>query len=127
MELRGISEIIGQAKADGATWAVYRALRDLICAVCGGDIPEGEIFTRRAQDGQGLPILPVCRECVPFELLREGDRSSSLLKSLLGVDHKAASHGLLESDQQKGSKGDEIRQKFEQRLGPALQRMRRSR
>jgi hypothetical protein len=127
MDNRGISEIVGQAEVDGARCAIYRALRDLICAACGGDIVEGEIFTRRAQDVGGLPILPICDECAPFDSLKADDNDFSLLESLLGGDEKAASQGLTESDKKTGSRGDELRQKLEQRLGPVLRRMQRAR
>jgi hypothetical protein len=45
---KGISEIVGEAGgAGGSRVAVYRALRQLFCATCGGTIREGELFTRR--------------------------------------------------------------------------------
>lgn len=128
MERRGISEIVGQAEANGATCAVYRALRDLICAACAGDIFEGELFTRRASPfSQGLPILPICRKCLPFSLLSDESKSPSLLESLLEADgHKASSQGLDKGEGPTIRTNDGIRQKIEERLGPVLRRMRRA-
>ena len=45
---KGISEVAGEADgAGGSDVALYRALRQLFCAACGGTIREGGLFTRR--------------------------------------------------------------------------------
>src|ERR1043165_4101636 len=85
--MKSISEIVGHADSVGkSSFVVYRALRPLLCAVCGGVIEEGTMFTRRSLLGQGLRILPQCRKCAPFELRAKTEderHQSTLLKALL--------------------------------------------
>ena len=48
---KGISEIVAEAFGAGdAKVTVYRALRQLICAACGGTIPEGSLYQEELTD-----------------------------------------------------------------------------
>jgi RNase P subunit RPR2 len=117
---KGISEIAGEAPGVGELRVtIYRALRALICARCAETISEGELFTRRGLHAQGLPILPQCRKCVPFEMRAvEGSerQQSALLKSLLTPEPG--------QNEVRATKPDVMRETVERRLGPALQRSR---
>jgi hypothetical protein len=108
------SERAGEAALDsGGRAAVYRALLELTCSRCGGVIRGGELFTREAGTEGGLPLLRLCRGCVPF-----GARGG-LLEALLapeGGDAKSP-----------GPPAAEIREKALARLGPALAASRRRR
>ncbi len=120
---KSISEIVGTADSVGKSGVtVYRALRLLLCARCGTEIKEGEIFTRRTLAGSGLRILPQCQECAPFSL-RSGARDrSALIESLLAPSIEEALVSVREHEQP-----EKIAEAIEQRLGPALRRARRIR
>ncbi len=123
MTERAISEVIGYARlAGGGRGKVYRALRRLWCAPCGGVIEEGALFTRKSAGEEGLHILPQCGGCVPFSFSTHGHTGSELLGSLL------AQAGA-ESASKPPSRGRraETMKAVEARLGPALRRARRSR
>lgn len=119
---KGISEIAGEAFGAGdSRVTVYRALRQLICAACGGTIRDGELFTRRALPGQEIPVSSRCRKCAPFNFRTtpdDGQRRSPLLESLLTAppEYEAS-----ENQQLDAGAG---RETIERRLGPALQRSR---
>lgn len=118
---KGISEIVGEALGAGdARVTVYRALRQLICAACGGTIREGELFTRRALPGQELPVSSRCQKCTPFNFrtIADGQHRSPLLESLLTAppEHEVSENQKLDT----GVK----REAVERRLGPALRRCR---
>jgi hypothetical protein len=108
------SERAGEAVlAAGERAALYRALRELWCSRCGGVIREGELFTREVEPASGLPLVRLCRGCVPFS------RASGLLDTLLSPGSSeeprpAATHV-------------EAREKVLSRLGPALAAGRRKR
>lgn len=123
----GISKIVGEAllKSDKIQSA-YLALRQLLCARCGKVINEGDYFTRKLLPGVQIPISPRCQECVPFELrlFDEKEESSTtvkseLLKSLLESDDK-------KTDALPTKHDEEIEEKFLSRLGPALEKTRRT-
>ncbi len=81
---KGISEIVGEGEgAQGSSVTIYRALRQLFCAACGGTIREGDLFTRRALPQQRLPILPRCGGCEPFTPRGAAPAKSALIESLL--------------------------------------------
>ena len=81
---KGISEIAGDAFSAGKSRVtIYRALKQLLCAVCDEAISEGALFTRRSLYGQGLRILPQCQKCVPFRMTGGEGRRSALLVSLV--------------------------------------------
>lgn len=117
---KGISEIVGQAFGAGdSRVTVYRALRQLFCAACGGTIREGEFFTRRSLQAQELRILPQCQKCVPFDMRAADEierRQSVLLESLLTPQP--------EPNEVRIRKPDMERDAVERRLGPALRRCR---
>lgn len=117
---KGISEIVGHAESvEESRVAVYRALKILICAMCSEAISEGELFTRRSLDGQGLRILPQCRKCVPFDIRVVDEikrRQSVLLESLLTPQP--------ELNEVRVRNPDAEREAVERRLGPALRRCR---
>lgn len=128
---RGISEIVGRGDLPGGkSTEVYRALRALLCATCGTNIPPEALFTRRKVKGIGLRIMPQCAQCVPFTLRNESAEKAGLLQSLL-VESPASSgkpdttaHDSQtdnESSSTEKSRQDEVRR----RLEPALKRSRR--
>jgi hypothetical protein len=81
---KGISEIVGRAELkSGGSRQVYRALRSLLCSVCGTEIMEGAHFTRRSVKGIGVSIMPQCQKCAPFILQGSKQEKSALLRSLL--------------------------------------------
>jgi hypothetical protein len=140
----GVSEIIGQALfGDGAKGTAYRALRPLVCARCGGLVAAGEMFTRDGASGQGLRLWPRCQACVPFALDAGKPARSALLQSLL-TPTKQEQATTKERGEQDQATGDERRKAADERqrvaderqrvdeamrrrLGPALERSRRSR
>lgn len=135
----GISEIIGQAVyGDGTRGTAYRALRPLWCASCSNVVAEGDAFTRERQAGQGLRLWPRCQACVPFalETMAAKQSRSSLLQNLLTPTEPRPTATDKRSEPARAA-GDERpqvkdqRQKaaeaMRQRLGPALERARRSR
>ena len=108
------SERTGEAVlAGGERTALYRALRELSCSRCAGVINEGDLFTREAEPASGLPLVRLCRGCVPFS---GGD---SLLNSLL-----TPTGG--EEPRPTAAPGD-VREKVMSRLGSALAAGRRRR
>jgi hypothetical protein len=118
---KGISEIVGEADgAGGSGVTVYRALRQLFCAACGGTIREGDLFTRRALRGQGLRILPRCRGCVPFTPRDTARGKSALIESLL-----TPPAGEAEPDAGRPTRREEHVEAVMKRLGPALSRARK--
>jgi hypothetical protein len=134
----GVSEIIGQAVfGDGSQGMAYRALRPLVCATCGGVIAAEAMFTRDRQSaGQRLRLWPRCQACLPFALARSAKPRSALLESLLAPPGQEAA----EQQQQRATtvattakERDESRPREEtleamrRRLGPALDRARRTR
>jgi len=114
---KSISEIV--CHAAGSDEPVYRALRPLICAACGGEIPEGGYFTRRALGG--IRLLPQCQKCVPFSL-ETTDEKPSLLRTLLSSQTEATDTG---KPVLADNHADEIREAVAARLGPALKRTHR--
>jgi hypothetical protein len=135
----GISEIIGQAVfGDGAKGTAYRALRPLWCASCSNAVAEGDMFTRERQTGQGLRLWPRCQACVPFALETAGKRARSpLLQNLLTpveqqsraatVTRAEAASGTNDEQRRIKDKRQQAAEAMRQRLGPALERARRSR
>lgn len=128
----GVSEIIGQAIFDdGARGTAYRALRPLFCASCGGVVAAGEMFTRDPHaGGQGLRLWPRCQACVPFAFASGNTQSRSpLLKSLLTPtkQEEAATARPFASEQETKDKRAKTADALRQRLGPALERTRRTR
>src|SRR5215213_603679 len=109
-----ISEIVGRGTdAVGKQIAVYRALRQLMCARCGAEINCGELFTRH-KSGR-IEISPRCRKCAPFT--QKTSSSSSLMRELLepSAEEKPAQPVSLDRRQQ-------VAKEVERRLGPALSR-----
>jgi hypothetical protein len=147
----GVSEIIGQALfGDGARGTAYRALRPLVCARCGGMVATGEMFTRARSDRQGLRLWPRCQACVPFTLDAGKPARSALLQSLLtptkqehaSTEHHAEPEHAIDDERRKAVderrkvederlRVEDERQRIDEamrrRLGPALERARRSR
>ncbi len=121
---QGISEIVGAGQTgEGAPCVVYRALRPLFCDTCGVEISEGQLFTRWPLPGQKLNIMPRCVKCAPFRFNESDARTTSqsaLLKSLLKPQQEAET-------QAPAANASKIAEAVEQRLGPALSRVRRSR
>ncbi len=65
--------------ADGQPTTAYRALGQLPCGQCGGEIMAGEVFLRRTVSftegyGRGLTQIPVCARCHPFTVRDRGQR-----------------------------------------------------
>jgi hypothetical protein len=108
------SERAGEAVLDsGERAALYRALRELSCSRCGGMIREGESFTREAEPSSGLPLVRICRGCVPFKA------GGGLIDALLAPGSGDESPPAI-------TPGD-ARLKALSRLGPALEAGRRRR
>lgn len=117
----GISEIVGEAfGAGGVRVTVYRALRQLICAACGGTIREGDLFTRHALPGQGLRIASRCRGCAHFTWRDDARAESDLIKALLTPP---AGEGKPEAGSP--ARREEVVRAVMKRLGPALSRARK--
>lgn len=127
----GVSEIIGRAIfGDGAQATAYRALRPLFCASCGGVVAAGEMFTRDPHAGQGLRLWPRCRECVPFAFAPGGNQPRSpLLESLLTPtkQEEATTVKPGANEREAHDKRAKTADAMRQRLGPALERTRRTR
>lgn len=144
----GVSEIVGQAVfQDGTKGTVYKALRQLWCASCSSVVAEGEMFTRdpQQQAGRGLRLWPRCRACRPFALgldkLDKQTRSALLQNLLTPVEHdKTADEAqsteafaatvkrkAKEERQETKDARRKATEEMRRRLGPALERMRRSR
>lgn len=126
----GVSEIIGQAVfGDGTKASAYRALRPLVCASCGGLVAAGEMFTRERRDGQALRLWPRCQACAPFAIETSKPARSALLKALLTPAEPLREAAETPAPQESAT-NDERRKTIEamrKRLGPALERTRRSR
>ena len=127
----GVSEIIGQAVfGDGTQATAYRALRPLFCASCGGVVAEGEMFTRDSHAGQqGLRLWPRCRECVPFAFAPAAPLRSPLLTSLLTPtkqEETTTRKGGVREQETTNERG-RAAEAMRKRLGPALERARRTR
>lgn len=99
---------------------VYRALRQLICAACGGTIREGELFTRRALPGQEVPVSSRCRGCAPFTSRGSEKAESDLIKSLL-----TPTDGEPKPEAGSSRRREEVIRAVMKRLGPALSRARK--
>jgi hypothetical protein len=124
---KGISEVVGTGEgADKSSVTVYRALRQLICAPCGGMIAEGTLFTRRSFHGQGLRILPRCQKCAPFTLSLDMETErprSAMLDALLAPQSEPEADSCFSTSKAEG-KRDAVREAVARRLGPALRRTR---
>ena len=108
------SERAGEAELGAAgRAAVYRALRELPCSRCGGVIREGDLFTREVGLASGLPLLRLCRGCVPFKA------GGGLLDSLLAPGGRVEPSPAVSTA--------DVREKVMSRLGPALDACRRRR
>jgi hypothetical protein len=128
---KGISEIVGRGNLnEGRSTDVYRALRTLLCATCGGEIAEAMLFTRRRVKGVGLRIMPQCPKCAPFTLQADKKEKSALLQSLLAeqpADSSKRSIASSEAATQAQAKAKSVDEEVRRRLGPALKRSRRGR
>ncbi|HEV7861019.1 MAG TPA: hypothetical protein VGO91_20535 [Pyrinomonadaceae bacterium] len=121
-----MSELLGEGMtAQGASAKVYRALRTLLCERCGGQVNEGELFTRWPLAEQFLRIMPRCRACVPFEFAErcETPGRSPLIEELLSQPGQPEQ---AEDAAAKASQQD-VERNIEKRLGPALRWTRRPR
>lgn len=122
--MSAISEIAGRGElASGAQVKVYRALKAILCARCGKEILESELFTRHMLEKSRMPLSPRCRKCVPFRVVPETGADSALLRSLLDAE-TLETRAPTNADAQAPTETEE---KFLSRLGPALSRVRRSR
>src|ERR1044071_8474402 len=63
--------------SSGGRATLFRALLELTCSRCGGVIREGDLFMREPGPASELPLLRLCRGCVPFKM--EGGLLDSLL------------------------------------------------
>jgi hypothetical protein len=120
---QGVSELLGEGMtARGASAKIYRALRPLLCERCGGQISEGEMFTRWPIAAQFVSIMPRCRACVPFEfeVRAETPHRSPLIKELLSHTGNAEDATARPSQQ-------DVERNIEKRLGEALRWTRRPR
>ena len=108
------SERAGEAAlSSGGRATLFRALLELTCSRCGGVIREGDLFTREHGPASELPLLRLCRGCVPFKV------GGGLLDSLLAPEDRGE---LLPTVSTAG-----VREKVMSRLGPALDASRRRR
>jgi hypothetical protein len=108
------SERAGEAAlGSGGQATLFRALLELTCSRCGGVIREDDLFTRESGTASELPLLRLCRGCVPFKV--EGGLLDSLLLPEDGGE-------LLPTVSTAG-----VREKVMSRLGPALDACRRRR
>lgn len=133
----GVSEIVGRAVfGDDTRGTVYRALRPLWCASCSNVVAEGEMFTRERRTGQGLRLWPRCRACRPFALGLDRQTRSSLLQTLLtpveqdeaaNENHSGPPSATTGAQQETTDKRQKAAEEMRRRLGPALERSRRSR
>jgi len=115
-----ISEIVGRAQdVQGKEVTVYRALRSLLCAPCGAEIPEGALFTRRRR--AGIRIAPCCPACVSFELRRDTHATSPLIDFLLEAE-SGTGHPPKTAD---AAQRAVIAKEVERRLGQALDHCRK--
>ena len=127
---KGVSELIGQAVfGDGSKGTAYRALRQLVCASCGGAVAGGEMFTRDSAPGQNLRLWPRCQACVPFTLESGRPERSSLIELLLTPTESKQATAATEG--KKDNRTNDERRKaiaaMRKRLGPALERSRQTR
>ena len=139
-----ISEIYGSGRGmDGRATPVYRALRELLCSVCGAQIAEGSLFTRKALPQFALRIMPRCRECAPFGMT--GDAGSVLpaggdggspagvegeLPPQAGAKRSKLLESLLTTERETPPQSEpsrDVAREVASRLGPALSRSRRRR
>lgn len=90
----------------GEQATLYRALLELTCSRCAGVIREGDLFTRRAEKADGLPLVRCCRACVPFKT--GGGLLDALFVAEGGGEATSAAYPA------------EVREKVLSRLGPAL-------
>jgi hypothetical protein len=119
--VKGISEIVGEADgADGSRVRVYRALRQLLCAACGGTIREGGLFIRRTLPGYGMQLLPRCRGCEPFTPPGDAGLHLALIESLFTPPAQEA-----ETEVRRPTRREELDEAVMKRLGPALSRSRK--
>ena len=108
------SERVGKAVlGSGERASLYRVLRELSCSRCGSVIREGDLFTREAGPASELPLLRLCRGCVPFNV------GGGLLDSLLAPDGGGELLPAVSTE--------DVREKVLSRLGPALDACRRRR
>ena len=128
---KAISEIVGEGNLkSGRSTEVYRALRPLLCSMCGALVNESALFTRRRVKGIGLRIMPQCQKCAPFTLKEDKKERSALLESLLrelpdasknvSVPSKRSSTEVSAKKEEKN-----IDEEVRRRLGPALKRGRK--
>jgi hypothetical protein len=108
------SERAGEAVlGSGERAAAYRALRELTCSRCGGVIRDGDLFTREVGRASELPLIRLCRDCVPFTA------GGGLLASLLTPEGGG--------DVSPAVSTEDVTEKVMSRLGPALDASRRRR
>ena len=101
------SERAGEAVlGSGGRAPLYRALRELSCSRCGRMIREGELFIREAEPATELPLVRLCRDCVPFAA------GSRLLDALLAPEGGG--------EEPPNVTAVDVREKTLSRLGPAL-------
>ena len=129
---KAISEIVGEGNLkSGRSTEVYRALRPLLCSMCGALVNVSALFTRRRVKGIGLRIMPQCQKCAPFTLKEDKKEKSALLESLLRREQPDASKNvsapLARRSTEGSAKQDEknIDEEVRRRLGPALKRGRK--
>jgi hypothetical protein len=100
---------------------IYRALRQILCAVCGEGVSAGALFTRRSLSDHDLRILPQCQKCAPFDFQdakEEYPHRPVLMESLLTPEPEERSDKVQKRDI------NLKREAVERRLGPALRRCR---
>jgi hypothetical protein len=108
------SERAGEAAlGSGGRATLFRALLELTCSRCGGVIREGDLFTRGHGTASELPLLRLCRGCVPFTA------GGGLLDSLLAPEGGG--------EPPPADSTADVREKVMSRLGPALDACRRRR
>jgi hypothetical protein len=106
------SESAGEAALiSGGLATLFRALLELTCSRCGGVIREGDLFTRESGTASELPLLRLCRGCVPFTV------GGGLLDSLLAPEARGELLPTVSTE--------DVREKVMSRLGPALEASRR--
>jgi hypothetical protein len=108
------SERAGEAALiSGGRITLFRALLELTCSRCGGVIREGDLFTREYGPASELPLLRLCRGCVPFEV------GGGLIDVLLAPEGGGELLPTVSTA--------DVREKVVSRLGPALDASRRRR
>jgi hypothetical protein len=108
------SERAGEAALNsGGQATLFRALLELTCSRCGGVIREGDLFTREHGPASELPLLRLCRGCVPFTA------AGGLLDSLLLPEDGGELLPAISTE--------DVREKVRSRLGPVLDACRRRR